>query len=154
MTRLPPKDKPTDAEVEAVYDRLPTHCYGPNKGQGFYSMSTIRAVLTAYFAARTPITSSAGGLEDRIAAAMQKAREDIGATEQQRVAFAYAEAAMRSVMATAKLNSEALVEALNDARFAIGALEAQLVGFAQPVVNVAFIQDKIDAALAERGERP
>lgn len=59
MTRLPPKDKPTDAEVEAVYDKLPTHCYGPNKGQGFYSMSTIRAVLTAYFAARTPITSSA-----------------------------------------------------------------------------------------------
>lgn len=39
------------------------------------------------------------GLADKIAAAMQRARDEIGATEQQRIAFAYAEAAMRSVLA-------------------------------------------------------
>lgn len=36
-------------------------------------------------------------LPDEIAAAIQKARDEIGANEQQRIAFAYAEAAMRSV---------------------------------------------------------
>jgi hypothetical protein len=39
-------------------------------------------------------------LADKIAAAMQEARDMIGATEQQRIAFAYAEAAMRSVLRT------------------------------------------------------
>lgn len=37
-------------------------------------------------------------LVERVARAMQKARDEIGATEQQRIAFAYAEAAMRSAL--------------------------------------------------------
>jgi hypothetical protein len=40
-------------------------------------------------------------LENDIAAAMQRARDEIGATEQQRIAFAYAEAAMRSTIRAA-----------------------------------------------------
>jgi hypothetical protein len=38
-------------------------------------------------------------LADEIAAGMQRVRDEIGATEQQRIAFAYAEAEMRSVIA-------------------------------------------------------
>jgi hypothetical protein len=40
-------------------------------------------------------------LENDIAAAMRRARDEIGATEQQRIAFAYAEAAMRSTIRAA-----------------------------------------------------
>lgn len=39
-------------------------------------------------------------LADGIAKAMQQARDEIGATEQQRIAFAYAEAAMRAALPT------------------------------------------------------
>lgn len=39
-------------------------------------------------------------LIERVARAMQNARDEIGATEQQRIAFAYAEAAMRSELQT------------------------------------------------------
>lgn len=59
--------------------------------------------LGTEFVPKSPMTpdkvsSVSEELENRIAAAMQKAREDIGATAEQRVAFAYAEAAMRSAL--------------------------------------------------------
>ena len=43
----------------------------------------------------TPSTTRSDLIADRLAKAMQEACEEIGATEQQRIAFAYAEAAMR-----------------------------------------------------------
>jgi hypothetical protein len=46
-------------------------------------------------AVRPPVGEEA---VERVAKAMQQARDEIGATEQQRIAFAYAEAAMRSAM--------------------------------------------------------
>jgi hypothetical protein len=58
-----------------------------------------RRLYRAMHAARTPV--SVEEVAQTVANAMQQAREEIGASEQQRIAFAYAEAAMRSALPTA-----------------------------------------------------
>jgi uncharacterized coiled-coil protein SlyX len=49
---------------------------------------------------------SPGKLANKIALAMQQASAEIGATEQQRIAFAYAEAAMRSTLQSLQVGGE------------------------------------------------
>lgn len=44
-------------------------------------------------------------VENRLAKAIQKVRDEIGATEHQRVAFAYAEAAMRAEFTAMRLDA-------------------------------------------------
>jgi hypothetical protein len=62
-----------------------------------YSNVKTRAVRTA--AARIEaLLAERERLPDKIAAAIQQARDEIGANEQQRIAFAYAEAAMRAAL--------------------------------------------------------
>jgi len=79
----------TDTPERELIERLrsPRHSGSGIEDTLLEAADTIEALL-----------SRVDKLEEEIAKAMQGARDEIGATEQQRIAFAYAEAAMRSVL--------------------------------------------------------
>ena len=109
-------DKPTEAEIEAGTTELLAIINGkgggpresviaiwsamqsasPRVGTGFNTQD--QAEAAAMQSASPRPTGDVEAVANKIAAAVQKARDDFGATPVQRMAFGYAEAAMRSAL--------------------------------------------------------